>query len=134
MQAVVAIAIAFFTAMAAIGKPRITIGRARRAGRLSLLAPRSKSRQQQAPGIDRSMPRDGAIIFGDLGSASSGVLRIECSKCGPQYHVATLIERYGRNEKLFALTNEITADCPRKRASNTNEPCGAICPDLPKVV
>jgi hypothetical protein len=27
--------------------------------------------------------------------------------------------------------DEITADCPRKRARNDSDPCGAICPDLP---
>jgi hypothetical protein len=41
------------------------------------------------------MPRDGAIIFGDL-IGKLDVLRIECAKCGRsgRYHVVELIERY----------------------------------------
>jgi hypothetical protein len=81
------------------------------------------------------MPRDGAIIFSDL-IGKLGVLRIECAKCGRvgQYKLARLIARYGRDEKLFAWTNEITADCPRKLARSDSDPCGAICPDLPGVL
>jgi hypothetical protein len=29
---------------------------------------------------------------------------------------------------------EITADCPKKQAHNMNDPCGARCPDLPRVL
>ncbi len=49
------------------------------------------------------MPRDGAIIFGDL-VGKLDVLRIQYSKCGRsgRYHAAALIERCGRNAKLFA--------------------------------
>jgi hypothetical protein len=32
------------------------------------------------------------------------------------------------------LAYEITADCPKKIAHNMNDPCGARCPDLPKVL
>jgi hypothetical protein len=42
--------------------------------------------------------------------------------------------RYGRNEKVFAFTEDVTANCTRKHGRNDNDPCGAICPDLPKVV
>jgi hypothetical protein len=64
------------------------------------------------------------------------VLRIECAKCGRsgKYKLARLIATYGRDGKLFTWTGELTADCPRKLAGNTNDPCGAICPDLPKVL
>ena len=81
------------------------------------------------------MPRDGAIIFSDL-IGKLDVLRVECANCGRtgQYPLANLIARYGRAEKLFTWTGELTADCPRKQARNINDPCGAICPDLPKVV
>jgi hypothetical protein len=81
------------------------------------------------------MPRDGAIIFGDL-IGKLGVLRVECAKCGRsgRYRLAQLIARYGRNGKLFTWRDEITAECPRKRARNESDPCGALCPDLPKVV
>ncbi len=42
--------------------------------------------------------------------------------------------RYGRDEKLFAFTADVTANCIRKQAPSDSDPCGAICPDLPKVV
>ncbi len=63
------------------------------------------------------MPRDGAIIFGDL-IGKLDVPRIECAKCGRpgQYRLADLITRYGRDEKLFAFTSEITANFVRKQA------------------
>ncbi len=49
------------------------------------------------------MPRDGAIIFGDL-VGKLDVLRVQCSRWGRsgRYHVAGLIERCGRKAKLFA--------------------------------
>ncbi len=49
-----------------------------------------------------------------------------------QYKLAVLIARYGRDGKLFTWTDEITA--PRKLARNESDPCGAICPDLAKVL
>jgi len=74
--------------------------------------------------------------FSATWSASSGLLRIECDKCSRagNYRLARLIAKYGIDSKLFEWTDEITADCPRKHAKNINDPCGAICPDLPKVV
>jgi hypothetical protein len=64
------------------------------------------------------------------------MLRIACAKCGRsgQYPLAHLIAKYGRDEKLFAWTDEITADCPRKQARSDSDPCGAICHDLPQVL
>jgi hypothetical protein len=81
------------------------------------------------------MSREGALIFGDL-IGKLDVLRVECPKCGRagQYRLADLLMRYGRNEKLFAFMDDVTADCARKQAGSDNDPCGAICPDLPKVV
>jgi hypothetical protein len=81
------------------------------------------------------MPRDGAIIFGDL-IGKLGALRIECAKCGRsgKYRLAVLIAKYGRIEKLLTWTDELTADCPRKRAGDVNDQCDVRCPDLPKVV
>jgi hypothetical protein len=81
------------------------------------------------------MPREAAIIFRDL-VAKLDVLRVTCDKCGPagQYRVDRLIEHYGIDAKLFEWSDEITADCRRKRATNLNDMCGARCPDLPKVV
>jgi hypothetical protein len=81
------------------------------------------------------MPRDGAIIFDDL-ICKIDVLRVECPKCGRsgRYRLADLLMRYGRNEKVFAFTKDVTANCARKQARSDNDPCGAVFPDLPKVV
>jgi hypothetical protein len=70
------------------------------------------------------MPRDGAIIFGDL-IGKLDVLRIECPKCGRagQYRLADLI-----------MHADVTANCTRKQARSDSDPCGAIGPDLPKMV
>src|SRR5215471_19554003 len=67
------------------------------------------------------MPREGAIIFRDL-VGKLEVLNVECDKCGHsgRYHLHRLIERYGIDAKLFGWSDEITADCPRKRARNSN--------------
>ena len=75
------------------------------------------------------MPREGAIIFRDL-VGKLEVLNVECAKCGRRgrYRLDRLIERYGIDAKLFKCSDEITADCPRKRAMNLNDICGARCP------
>ena len=77
------------------------------------------------------MPRDGAIIFGDL-IGKLDIVRVECPKCGRagQYRLADLIMRY---EKLFAFTDDVAANCTRRHARSDNDPCGAIFPDLPSV-
>jgi hypothetical protein len=48
------------------------------------------------------MPRDGAIIFGDI-VGKLDVITVECDKCGRfgQYRVDRLIMRYGLDAKLF---------------------------------
>ena len=71
------------------------------------------------------MPREGGVIFSDL-IGKLDLLRVECAKCGRSghYRLADLITRYGRNEKLFAFTNDVTANCTRKHARS--DPCGAI--------
>jgi hypothetical protein len=81
------------------------------------------------------MPRDGAIIFRDL-VGRLHILRIECPKCGRSgaYRLDRLIARYGLDGKLFQWSDELTADCPRKQASDQLDQCGAMCPDLPKVL
>jgi hypothetical protein len=80
------------------------------------------------------MLRDGAIIFGDL-LGKLDMLRIKCPKCGRsgRYRL-DLLMRYGRNEKVFAFTEDVAANCTRKQARSENGSCGAICPDLPKVL
>jgi hypothetical protein len=62
------------------------------------------------------MPRDGAIIFSDL-IGKLDMLRVECAKCGRsgRYRLADLITRYGRDEKLFAFTAEVIANCAESR-------------------
>ena len=81
------------------------------------------------------MPRDGALIFGDL-IGKLDVLRVACNKRGRKgrYAVARLIEQRGRDAKVIDWLAEITADCPKKQAGNMSDQCAARCPDLPKVM
>jgi hypothetical protein len=62
-----------------------------------------------------SMPREGAIIFSDL-IDKLVVLRIECPKCDRpgQYQLADPIMRHGLNQKLFAFTDDVIANCIRQ--------------------
>jgi hypothetical protein len=81
------------------------------------------------------MLRNRAIIFGGL-VGKLDLLRVECPKYGRlgRYRLADLITRYARDEKVFAFTADVTANCARKWARSDSDPCGAICPDLSKVV
>ena len=81
------------------------------------------------------MPRDGAIIFGDL-IGKLDVLHVACERCGRKgrYAVARLIEQRGREVKVLDLLAEITADCPKKQAGNMGDLCAARCPDLLRVM
>lgn len=81
------------------------------------------------------MPRDGAIIFGDL-IGKLDVLRVACDKCARKgrYSITRLIEQRGRDAKVLDLLAEITADCPKKQAGNMSDQCAARCPDLPRVM
>jgi hypothetical protein len=81
------------------------------------------------------MPRDGAIIFSDL-IGKLDALRVACDKCGRDgfYGLGRLLHRRGRNAKLIDWLDELTADCAKKRTGNMNDPCGARCPQLPKVL
>jgi hypothetical protein len=81
------------------------------------------------------MPRDGAIIFGDL-VGKLDVLRVHCAKCNRagRYQVQRLIEERGRDAKIISWLSETTADCPTKLKHSWNDQCGARCPDLPKVL
>jgi hypothetical protein len=73
------------------------------------------------------LPRDGAITFGDL-IGKLDMLRVECPKCrrSGRYRLADLIIRYGRDEKLFAFTADVTANCAHKQARSDNNPCSAV--------
>ena len=81
------------------------------------------------------MSRDGAIIFADL-IGKLAVLYVHCPKCSRtgRYRVQHLTEERGPNAKLIDWLDELTADCAKKRAANMNDPCGAKCPQLPKVL
>jgi len=82
------------------------------------------------------MPRDGAIVFGDL-IGKLDMLRVSCEKCGRdgRYGVAKLIDKRGRDGKLVDWLDELTADCPKKKSLlNMSDRYGAKCPQLPKVL
>ncbi len=81
------------------------------------------------------MPRDGAIIFSDLIGKLDAV-RVTCDKCGRAgyYPLKPLIKAHGRDAKLVDWLDDLTADCPKKHASNLHDRCNAKCPDLPKVL
>ena len=81
------------------------------------------------------MPRDGAIIFSDL-IGKLGLLRVSCEKCGRDgsYSLGRLIRERGSNAKLIDWLDELTAECPKKIAHDMNDPCGAKCPQLPRVL
>ena len=81
------------------------------------------------------MPRDGAIIFSDL-IGKLDVLRVRCDKCGRdgRYDLSRLIDKRGRDGKVIDWLDELTADCPKKQARNMNDPCGARCPELARVL
>ena len=81
------------------------------------------------------MPRDGAIIFSDL-IGKLDVLRVGCVKCDRDgcYGLNRLLEKRGRDARVIDWLDERTAECPKKIARNMNDPCGARCPQLLKVL
>lgn len=64
------------------------------------------------------------------------VLRVACTKCDRvrRYPIARLIETIGPNANMADWLSKITADCPRKIKNSFSDQCGALCPDLPKVL
>ena len=81
------------------------------------------------------MPRDGAIIFGDL-IGKAALIRVTCDKCGREdnYPLRGLIRVRGTDAKITDWLDEIIADCPKKSAHNWSDQCAARCPDLPRVL
>ncbi|MFZ1048457.1 MAG: hypothetical protein WAN52_22895, partial [Pseudolabrys sp.] len=77
----------------------------------------------------------GAIIFADL-IGKLDTLRVACDKCGRDgcYRLNRLIERRGRDAKLIEWLDELTAECPKKIALNMNDPCGARCRGLARML
>jgi hypothetical protein len=80
------------------------------------------------------MPRDGAIIFGDL-VGKLRILRLDCPKCGHwgQYLVDRLVTQYGPDTELLEWMEGRLIDCPRMQSHNPDDPCEAVLPDLSKI-
>jgi hypothetical protein len=81
------------------------------------------------------MPRGGSLTPRDL-AGKVDALAVACDKCGRSgpYRVAKLADTIGWDGKLTDWLYHLTADCPRKRSPGLSDPCGARCPDLPKVM
>jgi hypothetical protein len=79
--------------------------------------------------------REGAIILSDL-IGKLDVVRLTCEKCGRdgRYILPRLIRKRVRDAKLVDWLDELTAECPKKIAPNMNDPCGARCRDLARVL
>ena len=58
------------------------------------------------------MPRT-YLIFGDI-EGKLDVLCVECTKCARKgrYHVAKLIEKYGRKANMMKWKEQLNGDCP----------------------
>jgi len=98
----------------------------------------SKGRRSQIhrrPEQGQHVPRDGAVTFADL-IGRVDVVYVHCGKCGRagRYHLQQLIDERGHDARVIDWLDEITADCPKKRAHDWNDQCAARCPDLPKVL
>jgi len=81
------------------------------------------------------MPRDGAIIFGDL-VGKLPVVRVTCTKCPRHgaYILPRLIRAYGPRAKVIDWVDVLTADCPKRSANDSNDECGVRCPEIPRVL
>ena len=68
------------------------------------------------------MPRDGAIVFGDLETKLS-VLKVSCSKYQRRGHyiVARLIPARGRTAELIDWPDVMTGDCLKRSAGNMSD-------------
>jgi hypothetical protein len=77
------------------------------------------------------MPRDGAIVLGDL-IGKLRILRLDCPKCGKwgQYLVDRLVTRYGSDTKLLEWAEGLLVNCPRMQSQNPDDPCEAGFPDI----
>jgi hypothetical protein len=77
------------------------------------------------------MPRHGSVTLGDIAGRLE-MLRIECAKCGRagQYRVMRLMKECGPDTLLPELLALISADCPKRQARLTSDPCKAMMPDL----
>jgi hypothetical protein len=94
-----------------------------------------RSRIRRRPEQGQHVPRDGVVIFADL-IGKLDVVYVHCGKCGraSRYRLQDLIHDRGRDARVIDWLDEITADCPKKRAHDRNDQCAARCPDLPRVL
>ena len=81
-----------------------------------------------------AMPRDGAIIFSDL-IGKLDLLRVACEKCGRDgcYGLS------GSSISVAAMAKVVDGSMndrrlPEEAARNLNDPCGARCRDLARVL
>ena len=81
------------------------------------------------------MPRGSAITFSDL-IGKLDTLRVICTKCGRagHYPLRRLLRARGGGGKVIDWLDEVTADCPKKRAGNMSDQRAARCPHLAKVL
>jgi hypothetical protein len=70
----------------------------------------------------------GSITFSDLIGKNA-----ECGREG-RSSVARLIERHGRDGKLTDWLAGIIADWPTRRSFDMSDQCGALNPDLSRVI
>ncbi len=79
------------------------------------------------------MLRDGSLTPLDL-VGKLDVLKVECTKCDrkDRYRLSVLIATIGLDGRLTDWLSRLTLDCPRRR--HYADPCGAHCPDLPRVL
>ena len=82
------------------------------------------------------MPFEDSLTPTDLANKGLHVLRVECEKCGRAglYRVTTLAKQICPHGKLTDWLYNLTRDCPRKNSPGLADPCGARCPDLPRVL
>jgi hypothetical protein len=77
-------------------------------------------------------------LDGTLGSLVGrlDVLRVECWECrrSGRYSVAKLVGELGPGYRLTDWLSERTRDCPNKQQTGVTRACGAIMPDLARVV
>jgi hypothetical protein len=76
----------------------------------------------------------GSITLGNV-AARTDTLLVACTRCerAGRYSLHMLIKRYNRRLGVPALLVKLSADCPKKHSITASDPCGAYCPDLPRL-
>jgi hypothetical protein len=102
-----------------LGTPSATAARVRRA----------KSSVGQ-----NEMPSAQAAAMAIINRRNMTISKMACNLSYKPFHISSAASKpRPRNAKLIDWLDEITADCTKNRAGNMNDPCGARCPQLPKV-